>query len=128
MRERSPGAEWQASLLGCNNAHFPLLPSACAILILATVLCAVVPQGAAGKSGLSEGLGDAHTHLTYWGEDAHVFDVQMELTRRLHKAGITLLAGSDFADRDYDVVPGRSLHLALGMVIAVSALFAALRH
>lgn len=42
-----------------------------------------------------------------------VFDVQKELIRRFHKAGITLLAGSDFADRDYDVVPGRSLRQEL---------------
>jgi hypothetical protein len=39
-----------------------------------------------------------------------VFEFHKDLTRRFHKAGITILAGSDFADRDYDVHPGRSLH------------------
>jgi imidazolonepropionase-like amidohydrolase len=39
-----------------------------------------------------------------------VFEAHKELTRRFHKAGITILAGSDFGDRDYDVDPGRSLH------------------
>jgi len=39
-----------------------------------------------------------------------VFEFHIDLTRRFHKAGITILAGSDFADRDYDVDPGRSLH------------------
>lgn len=39
-----------------------------------------------------------------------VYEFHIELTRRFHKAGVTILAGSDFADRNYDVDPGRSLH------------------
>lgn len=38
------------------------------------------------------------------------YEFHLELTRRFHKTGITILAGSDFADRDYDVDPGRALH------------------
>jgi hypothetical protein len=43
-----------------------------------------------------------------------VFDTTIELTRRFHKAGIVLLAGSDFADRDKGVVPGKSLVQEIG--------------
>ncbi len=39
-----------------------------------------------------------------------VYEFHIDLTRRFHKAGVTILAGSDFADRDYDVDPGRALH------------------
>ena len=38
-----------------------------------------------------------------------VYEFHIDLTRRFHKAGVTILAGSDFADRDYDVDPGRGL-------------------
>ena len=38
-----------------------------------------------------------------------VFDVTIELTRRFHKAGVVLLAGSDFADKDKEWIPGKSL-------------------
>ena len=48
-----------------------------------------------------------------------VFEFHKELTRRFHKAGITILAGSDFADRDYDVDPGRSLHQELELLAQV---------
>jgi hypothetical protein len=43
-----------------------------------------------------------------------VFDTTLELTRRFHKAGIVLLAGSDFADRDKGVIPGKSLAEEIG--------------
>jgi hypothetical protein len=38
-----------------------------------------------------------------------VFLFHIDLTRRFHKAGVTILAGSDVADRDYDVDAGRAL-------------------
>lgn len=38
-----------------------------------------------------------------------VLDFQMQLTGRFHRAGITILAGSDFADKDWTVVPGSTL-------------------
>lgn len=46
-----------------------------------------------------------------------VFEFHKDLTRRFHKAGITILAGSDFADRDYDVDPGRSLHQEMEQLV-----------
>ena len=44
-----------------------------------------------------------------WDGRMRVYNVQKELTRRFHKAGIIILAGSDFADRDKGVIPGLSL-------------------
>jgi len=44
-----------------------------------------------------------------WDGRMRVYNVQKELTRRFHKAGIVILAGSDFADRDKGVIPGLSL-------------------
>jgi hypothetical protein len=38
-----------------------------------------------------------------------VYNVQKELTRRFNKAGIVILAGSDFATRDKGLAPGTSL-------------------
>jgi hypothetical protein len=38
-----------------------------------------------------------------------VLDFQMQLTGRFYRGGITILAGSDFADKDWTVVPGRTL-------------------
>lgn len=38
-----------------------------------------------------------------------VFDTTVELTRRFHKAGIVLLAGSDFGPKDKELIPGKSL-------------------
>lgn len=38
-----------------------------------------------------------------------VFDTTLELTRRFHKAGIVLLAGSDFGPQDKELIPGKSL-------------------
>jgi hypothetical protein len=38
-----------------------------------------------------------------------VLDFQMQLTGRFYRAGITILAGSDFADKDWTVVPGLTL-------------------
>ena len=36
-------------------------------------------------------------------------DLQMQLTERFYRAGITILAGSDFADKDWTVTPGVTL-------------------
>lgn len=44
-----------------------------------------------------------------WDGRMRVYNVQKELTRRFHKAGIVILAGSDFADRSKGVIPGLSL-------------------
>jgi hypothetical protein len=44
-----------------------------------------------------------------WDGRMRVYNVQKELTRRFNKAGIVILAGSDFADRDKGVIPGLSL-------------------
>src|SRR5918992_4379720 len=38
-----------------------------------------------------------------------VLDFQMQLTGRFYRAGIPILAGSDFADKDWTVVPGLTL-------------------
>jgi len=38
-----------------------------------------------------------------------VYEFHIDLTRRFHKAGVTILAGSDFARRDKGVDPGRGL-------------------
>ncbi|HJU73346.1 MAG TPA: hypothetical protein VJ717_06355 [Gemmatimonadaceae bacterium] len=42
-----------------------------------------------------------------------VYEFHKDLTRRFHKAGLTILAGSDFAIPDKDLHPGRSLHQEL---------------
>lgn len=38
-----------------------------------------------------------------------VYDFTLKLTNRFYRAGVTILAGSDFADRDYDQRPGSSI-------------------
>ena len=38
-----------------------------------------------------------------------VYDFTLKLTNRFYRAGVPILAGSDFADRDYDQRPGSSL-------------------
>ncbi len=43
-----------------------------------------------------------------------VFDTTIELTRRFHKAGIVLLAGSDFGPQDKELIPGKSLVEEIG--------------
>ena len=45
-----------------------------------------------------------------------VLDFLIELTRRMHQAGIVLLAGSDFAAPDSLLVPGASIYLELGLL------------
>jgi hypothetical protein len=44
-----------------------------------------------------------------WDGRMRVYTVQKELTRRFHKAGIVIMAGSDFGPRDKGVEPGLSL-------------------
>jgi imidazolonepropionase-like amidohydrolase len=44
-----------------------------------------------------------------WDGRMRVYNVQKELTRRFHKAGIVILAGSDFGPVDKGVAPGTSL-------------------
>jgi imidazolonepropionase-like amidohydrolase len=44
-----------------------------------------------------------------WDGRMRVYNVQKELTRRFHKAGIVILAGSDFGPVDKGVPPGTSL-------------------
>jgi hypothetical protein len=44
-----------------------------------------------------------------WDGRMRVYNVQKELTRRFHKAGIVILAGSDFGPVDKQVAPGSSL-------------------
>ena len=44
-----------------------------------------------------------------WDGRMRVYNVQKELTRRFHKAGIVILAGSDFARVEKEVAPGTSL-------------------
>ena len=50
---------------------------------------------------------DAKNHADSVGRQ-EVFEFQKELTLRLHKAGVPILAGSDFATRDW-IPPGRTL-------------------
>lgn len=38
-----------------------------------------------------------------------VYNFTLKLTNRFYRAGVTILAGSDFADRDYDQRPGSSI-------------------
>jgi hypothetical protein len=38
-----------------------------------------------------------------------VYDFTLKLTNRFYRAGVPILAGSDFADRDYDQRPGSSI-------------------
>ncbi len=45
-----------------------------------------------------------------------VLDFLIELTGRMHRAGITLLAGSDFATPDSLLVPGPSIHMEIGLL------------
>jgi len=45
-----------------------------------------------------------------------VLDFLIELTGRMHRAGIVLLAGSDFATPDSLLVPGASIHMEVGLL------------
>ena len=45
-----------------------------------------------------------------------VLDFLMELTGRMHRAGIVLLAGSDFATPDSLLAPGPSLHMEVALL------------
>ncbi len=46
-----------------------------------------------------------------------VLDFLIELTGRMHRAGIILLAGSDFATPDSLLVPGPSLHMEVDLLV-----------
>jgi hypothetical protein len=47
-----------------------------------------------------------------------VYDFTLELIRRFHRAGVTILAGSDFAYRDYDQRPGQSIPREIDALIS----------
>jgi hypothetical protein len=66
-------------------------------VVVTPTLCAYIPFIAMGRNQ-EEKTGRQR-----------VFDTTIELTRRFHKAGIVLLAGSDFANKDKDMIPGKSL-------------------
>lgn len=57
-----------------------------------------------------------------------VLSFLQELTGRLHRAGVPLLAGSDFARPENPLVPGRALHDEIALLTASGLSPAAARH
>jgi imidazolonepropionase-like amidohydrolase len=57
-----------------------------------------------------------HTKLSDWEGLNKTFQSQMQLVNHLHKMGVMILAGSDFAGMPY-VYPGISLHQELKLLV-----------
>jgi hypothetical protein len=72
---------------------------------LARTGVAVTPTLAAYREWANDTTASEQSRAGRW----RALEFQKQLTLRFHRAGIPILAGGDFADKDWTVVPGRSL-------------------
>ncbi|HEU4561606.1 MAG TPA: hypothetical protein VFS20_27520, partial [Longimicrobium sp.] len=70
----------------------------------------------------------AQTDTTVRAARLRVLIFLQELTGRLHRAGVPILAGSDFARPETALVPGRALHDEIALLTASGLSPAAARH